>query len=85
MIDANALSADPKGCAAALAQHAGLDLDLADAVALDNGGAEAAKFHRPAEFRPLLRDALGSVEPDLRKVPAALREAFARLVEARQA
>ncbi|MDE3175095.1 MAG: hypothetical protein KGM15_03175, partial [Pseudomonadota bacterium] len=83
LLDAAALGGDQQASAEALRQHTGLDVDLADAVALDPGEAEVERFDEPA-FGGWLRDAIGLTAPgfDAAALPPSLRRQFEALVAA---
>ena len=81
-LDAAALGADARSRAEgakALARHAGLDVDLSDALALDAGNTEISRFRQP-EFGRFLRRALEGARLDTRGFSAAIARQFEALL-----
>jgi hypothetical protein len=83
ILDAAALGADSRSRAeseAALRGHTGLEIDLADAVALDQPSPEPKRFRRPEIFAALLREALRGFPLDDGRLPASMARQLAALV-----
>lgn len=86
-LDAHALGADANSRAAseaALRNHTGLAVDLADATPLEGGEAAPLSFGRPEAFGPLLRQAVAAGAPDFDagRVPPRLRRQLEALLAA---
>jgi hypothetical protein len=83
ILDAAAFGADARSraeSAAALRGRTGLEVDLADAVALDQPPPEPMRFRRPEIFAVLLREALRGFHIDDGGLPASMARQFGALV-----
>jgi hypothetical protein len=80
MLDAGALGSDPRSSAEALRRHAGLHVDLHEAVALDPGEPGLARFRQPEVFGRWLSETLCDSHLDTSVFPSRLRVQFDALV-----